>query len=41
MNETVAKLKEKYDEGEESVADMPDYWGGYRIVPDRFEFWQG
>ena len=19
----------------------PDHWGGFRIVPDRFEFWQG
>lgn len=19
----------------------PSYWGGYRIIPDRFEFWQG
>jgi len=20
---------------------LPDYWGGYRLVPDYFEFWQG
>jgi pyridoxamine 5'-phosphate oxidase len=20
---------------------LPDFWGGYRVAPDSFEFWQG
>lgn len=23
------------------VLERPDHWGGYRLVPDYFEFWQG
>ncbi|GMG88524.1 pyridoxamine 5'-phosphate oxidase [Biformimicrobium ophioploci] len=32
------KMKEKFSDGE---IPLPDFWGGYRVVPDRFEFWQG
>jgi pyridoxamine 5'-phosphate oxidase len=32
-------LNAQYPKG--SVVPKPEYWGGYRIVPDLFEFWQG
>lgn len=31
-------IREKFRAGE---IPMPDFWGGYRVVPDRIEFWQG
>jgi pyridoxamine 5'-phosphate oxidase len=31
-------ISEKYD-GKE--IPLPDFWGGYALVPDYFEFWQG
>lgn len=34
----LAELKQKFGNGE---VPLPSFWGGYRITPDRFEFWQG
>jgi pyridoxamine 5'-phosphate oxidase len=32
------KLMNKFKEGE---VPFPDFWGGYRVVPSKIEFWQG
>lgn len=34
----VDQIKRKFAHGE---IPLPDFWGGYRVVPDRIEFWQG
>jgi pyridoxamine 5'-phosphate oxidase len=40
-----AELEEAYQQFEKmyegKTIPMPSYWGGYRLLPDRFEFWQG
>ncbi len=33
-----AEMKAKFLSGE---VPLPDYWGGYRVTPASFEFWQG
>ncbi len=33
-----AGMKSKFLNGE---VPLPDFWGGYRVTPDTFEFWQG
>ena len=38
LEEEVRKLRRKFADGEVPV---PDFWGGYRIEPERIEFWQG
>ena len=32
------ELRQKFANGE---VPLPDFWGGYRVVPDSMEFWQG
>lgn len=31
-------MKNKFKQGK---IPLPDFWGGYRVVPQRIEFWQG
>jgi len=31
-------MKAKFAKGE---VPLPDFWGGYRVIPNRIEFWQG
>lgn len=35
------KLKEMKEKFKKGKIPLPDQWGGYRITPDSFEFWQG
>ena len=32
------KMKQRFSDGE---VPLPDFWGGYRVIPQRIEFWQG
>ena len=34
----LAEMKQKFKDGK---VPLPDFWGGYRIIPASFEFWQG
>lgn len=33
-----AVMKKKFQNGE---IPLPPFWGGYRVIPDEFEYWQG
>jgi pyridoxamine 5'-phosphate oxidase len=39
------ELEDRLKELEKQFADenppVPDFWGGYRLRPERMEFWQG
>src|SRR5690554_188518 len=38
LEQKVAEMRQKFGSGE---VPLPSFWGGYRIVPERIEFWQG
>ena len=38
LEKQVSLMKAKFGKGD---IPMPDFWGGYRVIPERIEFWQG
>jgi pyridoxamine 5'-phosphate oxidase len=39
-----AAIEQRFADAKQQYGDSPPrplYWGGYRLVPDVFEFWQG
>lgn len=38
LEKQVRTVREKFGKGEIPV---PDFWGGYRVLPEQIEFWQG
>jgi pyridoxamine 5'-phosphate oxidase len=38
LEQKVEEIKRKFADGD---VPLPDFWGGYRVVPDSIEFWQG
>lgn len=39
LDDRYAELARRWPEGTE--VPMPDFWGGYRVIPEIAEFWQG
>ncbi|HEY2615221.1 MAG TPA: pyridoxamine 5'-phosphate oxidase, partial [Chthoniobacterales bacterium] len=38
LDSRLAEMTERFEKGE---IPLPPHWGGYRIKPDKIEFWQG
>ncbi|MCP5155623.1 MAG: pyridoxamine 5'-phosphate oxidase [Ectothiorhodospiraceae bacterium] len=38
LESKLEQMKQRFSRGE---VPLPDFWGGFRVTPVRFEFWQG
>ncbi|MBE9046561.1 pyridoxamine 5'-phosphate oxidase, partial [Pleurocapsales cyanobacterium LEGE 10410] len=38
LEQKLSELQEKYSD---DAVPFPEHWGGFRVVPNRIEFWQG
>jgi pyridoxamine 5'-phosphate oxidase len=38
LEQVLREVEKRFPDGE---VPLPPYWGGYRVVPDTIEFWQG
>ena len=38
LEEKLSVIREEYHE---KAVPLPPFWGGFRLIPSRFEFWQG
>jgi len=39
--DSLEKLKKQANEFDKNKVKLPDYWGGYTVHPNYYEFWQG
>jgi len=39
--DSLEDLKKKTKEFDKTKVKLPDYWGGYSVHPNYYEFWQG
>lgn len=39
LEQNIKRLEAKYPDG--TIIPKPDYWGGYVVIPNAMEFWQG